>query len=300
MAGRSLSLPPALQQELICGICEEIFSTPKDLPCLHTFCQDCLEQRAKTGQPFNCPICETRVELTPEVVEQMPENPAILNICDRIHNQAVMPQLDDDSEEEDEEAKSYTFCKTHTTEKLQLYCVQCKVPACTECLDETHAGHRMMTLRKALDDRKAVVTSFVTRGKDLVENYCSFVQGLRETEKNLHEQKKQADSSIIQAYEQMIKKLTETKETMLRDVNNKHHQNLQAIRQTRDPMLTEVYNLTVACDAVNENLDHERAEFNDQEKNLIRVVKMVTEKVANSPTPLPTPPLTPELLEWDT
>ncbi|XP_066270814.1 tripartite motif-containing protein 3-like [Branchiostoma lanceolatum] len=307
MAGKSLSLPTVLQQELICELCEEIYSTPKVLPCLHTFCQDCLEERAKENESFDCPVCEARTELTPEAVNQMPENTAILALCDRIHNQAVMPELVLDSEEE-EEAKYFTNCDTHETEKLQLYCVQCKVPTCTECLDEMHAGHRMMTLRKALDDRKAAITAFVTRGKDLIENYCSFIAGLRETEKSLHEQKQQAEGSIIQAYEQMIKKLTDTKETMLRDVNTKHQQNLQAIRQTRDPMLTEVYELSVTCDAVKENLEQTRAEFNDREKHLIQVVGMVTEKVARAPTPLPTPPLTPlhvtpltpQRQEWDT
>ncbi|KAI8493570.1 hypothetical protein Bbelb_284910 [Branchiostoma belcheri] len=212
MAGVSPSLPTALQQELLCMICEKLYSTPKVLPCLHTFCQDCLEERAKEDTTFNCPVCDTRTELTLEGVEQLPENTAILDLCDRIHNQ------------------------------------ECKVPSCTECLDEIHAGHRMMSLKRALDDRKVAVATFLNRGKDLMENYCSYIQGLRETEKNLHEQKQQADNSITQAYQQMIRKLTDTKESMLKDVHEKHLQNIRAIHQTRDPLLTEVYELASACE----------------------------------------------------
>ncbi|XP_019621087.1 PREDICTED: tripartite motif-containing protein 2-like [Branchiostoma belcheri] len=306
MAGVSPSLPTALQQELLCVICEKLYSTPKVLPCLHTFCQDCLEERAKEDTTFNCPVCDTRTELTLEGVEQLPENTAILDLCDRIHNQEVMPQLvldsDEEEESEEEERKLYMFCQTHSKEKQQLYCMQCKVPSCTECLDEIHAGHRMMSLKRALDDRKVSVATFLNRGKDLMENYCSYIQGLRETEKNLHEQKQQADNSITQAYQQMIRKLTDTKESMLKDVHEKHLQNIRAIHQTRDPLLTEVYELASACEGAQQDQDQTRPDFTIREKQLVQVVREISEKVARAPTPLPTPPLTPltpRMEEWD-
>ena len=43
-----------------CGICFEIFSQPKALPCLHSFCLDCLEQHSSgksQGSSEICPLC---------------------------------------------------------------------------------------------------------------------------------------------------------------------------------------------------------------------------------------------------
>src|SRR6218665_427603 len=43
-----------------CSICTEIFTNPKILPCVHTFCLHCLETYGKDKKPGDqmvCPIC---------------------------------------------------------------------------------------------------------------------------------------------------------------------------------------------------------------------------------------------------
>jgi len=43
-----------------CSICTDVFTNPRVLPCIHTFCLKCLLNYGKEGQPGDrvpCPLC---------------------------------------------------------------------------------------------------------------------------------------------------------------------------------------------------------------------------------------------------
>jgi len=50
-------------QNLNCPTCFKKFNTPRILPCLYTFCEECLSIHVKSeiqgGSHFVCPICKT-------------------------------------------------------------------------------------------------------------------------------------------------------------------------------------------------------------------------------------------------
>ena len=48
MATKPTSALKKLEQQLTCPVCLDIYTNPKSLPCLHSFCQHCLE-----GLPVN-------------------------------------------------------------------------------------------------------------------------------------------------------------------------------------------------------------------------------------------------------
>ena len=62
-----------IEAEFTCPICEEIFTQPKTIPCLHTFCEQCIratiEASERLGNELRCPVC--RAEL-PRDVETIP------------------------------------------------------------------------------------------------------------------------------------------------------------------------------------------------------------------------------------
>lgn len=53
----------------LCGECKNTFVSPRSLPCLHTFCSDCLESYIKksignNGQRFfSCPTCDMEIDV---------------------------------------------------------------------------------------------------------------------------------------------------------------------------------------------------------------------------------------------
>ncbi len=50
-----------LREEVSCSVCSDIFTDPKHLPCLHSFCLPCLKQWHRTshgGDTIRCPKCQ--------------------------------------------------------------------------------------------------------------------------------------------------------------------------------------------------------------------------------------------------
>ncbi|XP_015270356.1 PREDICTED: E3 ubiquitin-protein ligase TRIM56 [Gekko japonicus] len=84
MAARASSLSEALSSGfLTCTICLEHLCQPKILPCLHTFCRDCLQQLASGREELQCPECRERVPL-PAGVEGLKTNFFINGLLDLI------------------------------------------------------------------------------------------------------------------------------------------------------------------------------------------------------------------------
>lgn len=63
----------------VCGVCNRMYRNPKLLPCLHTFCADCVRQLEPFAARVNgdrlsedtvlCPDCDSEVDLPPAGVD---------------------------------------------------------------------------------------------------------------------------------------------------------------------------------------------------------------------------------------
>ena len=63
-----------LEREITCGICQEHYTEPKALPCLHYYCKQCilrLALRTGTGKPFSCPECRCEAILPEGGVDEL-------------------------------------------------------------------------------------------------------------------------------------------------------------------------------------------------------------------------------------
>lgn len=117
-----------VQNELICPICADYFTSPKGLPCLHTFCRDCLKAHIISQnhkRQFSCPMCRLSVP-TPEDkprsewVDMFPTNHHVVSIMD-----IVIPNF------------KPTFCKLCTEggkqHKAVKTCEVCVEDYCENC-----------------------------------------------------------------------------------------------------------------------------------------------------------------------
>ncbi|XP_019620501.1 PREDICTED: tripartite motif-containing protein 2-like [Branchiostoma belcheri] len=67
---------------LTCAICMLHFRDPRILPCLHTFCKECLQLWATKQQPLECPTCRKPVSLPDQGVDGLKSNFYVSNLLD--------------------------------------------------------------------------------------------------------------------------------------------------------------------------------------------------------------------------
>ncbi|KAI8482150.1 hypothetical protein Bbelb_401400 [Branchiostoma belcheri] len=86
---------------LECTICLESYKDPKILPCLHTFCKDCLKEFvAKQGEAkdkFLCPTCRIETGLPEGGVAGLKNNFFVLSLRDTVNAHKSLVSKEDDN-----------------------------------------------------------------------------------------------------------------------------------------------------------------------------------------------------------
>ena len=54
----------SVDDELKCGICLELYQDPRSLPCLHTFCRECIQRSLNENHSLKCPLCRAKHQLS--------------------------------------------------------------------------------------------------------------------------------------------------------------------------------------------------------------------------------------------
>ncbi|XP_071097555.1 tripartite motif-containing protein 2-like isoform X1 [Haliotis cracherodii] len=131
---------------LCCRLCEEEFRQPKFLPCLHSFCKDCLQAHVKKFADedgyFGCPICGTETTLRQQKVEKLPDN----LFARRLSNPAISlpkpPKRD----------KSRNCRQCGQKSEISFHCINCDDFLCQMCSEshqqqEETASHSTQTIQ---------------------------------------------------------------------------------------------------------------------------------------------------------
>ena len=135
-----------VRKEVTCSICLTIFKNPKILPCLHTFCFNCLQilwQQADTGgfnRVINCPQCREKVPLSS--VEKLPASFSVSRLVDIVQMQDRLSN---------EAPPTCQSCSKNT--RAVASCAPCGIFLCSACLD-VHKTLKMTSSHQinSLDD----------------------------------------------------------------------------------------------------------------------------------------------------
>ncbi|XP_070547632.1 tripartite motif-containing protein 2-like [Ptychodera flava] len=124
---------------LSCAICSEVYKTPKVLPCLHSFCECCLERwLEKNDGKLTCPNCRLRCLLPTDGVKGLQTNFHLTELIEYVESLS--------------DARSQ-LCKACHVNQAVSHCPECCQNLCRHC-SLTHAswteskGHKIISLQQ--------------------------------------------------------------------------------------------------------------------------------------------------------
>ena len=124
-----------LREEVSCSVCSDIFTDPKHLPCLHSFCLHCLKQWHRTSHgcdTIRCPKCQA--------VSRIPESGDLKDLPTSFYLNGLIDVL------AIKECRSSQVrcgnCEKKSSETS--YCFHCCIFYCQECV----TGHNIMRSNK--------------------------------------------------------------------------------------------------------------------------------------------------------
>jgi len=111
-----------------CPICTEVYTDPRVLPCVHTYCLKCIEGWSKDKQPGDklaCPLCRKEFTLPSNGVSDLPRNFFVTNFL----------QMRELSSVESKTSPCEACSDDEVAEKKDatVYCVECQQKICQTC-----------------------------------------------------------------------------------------------------------------------------------------------------------------------
>ena len=150
-----------LREEVSCSVCSDLFTDPKHLSCLHSFCLKCLNRWYETcggGQAIKCPKCQT--------LSRVPASGDLKDLPTSFYLNGLIDVL------AIKECKNTQVTCGNCDKKSSeaSYCFQCCIFYCEECL----LGHNIMRDKK--EHRVLAVKEFQDRDyEDVLKRpvFCS-------------------------------------------------------------------------------------------------------------------------------
>ena len=135
-----------LQKEAECPLCLETVDNPKTLPCLHSFCLECLDKHANFARrqlqaTIKCPVCQTSF--------QIPEGDSFKNLPTSYHLNRLVDVLA--LKDSGAQAQKCGSCDENNT--AFSYCFVCQSFLCSPCFEahqrlKATRGHRNVVIEK--------------------------------------------------------------------------------------------------------------------------------------------------------
>ena len=162
-----------------CPICTEVYTDPRVLPCVHTYCLKCIEAWSKAKQPGDklaCPLCRKKFTLSSNGVKDLPKNFFVANFLEMRESLSVECRTNPC-----EACSSGERSRSAVQNVASVYCVECQMKLCGNCerahrVIESTTSHKLVEIGDKIKPEtlhQSVPPSYCDQHKDeTLKLYC--------------------------------------------------------------------------------------------------------------------------------
>ena len=169
-----------IEEEINCSICGDLFTDPKTIPCLHTFCKQCIQKRIESNKKMAsivcCPLCRT--PLARDDISSVPTNFTINRLVEIFGKR--------------KEAGNSLQMKCGNCENRSpaiTWCVHCETSLCQHCNDvhkiwKDFKSHKTIAVEEFVKNPMLVLSTpekleaCKSHGKQALDLYCKTCSSL--------------------------------------------------------------------------------------------------------------------------
>ncbi|KAM7179076.1 tripartite motif-containing protein 3 isoform 2-T2 [Macrochelys suwanniensis] len=281
MAKREASASPVVRQIdkqfLVCSICLDRYCNPKVLPCLHTFCERCLQNYIPPQSlTLSCPVCRQTSILPEQGVAALQSNFFITNLME------VLQRPPEGSSRPDAAALDPVSaitgqplsCPNHEGKVMEFYCESCETAMCRECTEAEHREHVTVPLRNVVEQHKASLQQQLDAIKSRLPQLAAAIGLVTEIGRQLVERKNAAVGEISSSFAELEQALQQRKGLLVRDLEASCSTKQKVLQAQLDALRQGQENILSSCTFTEQALHH------GTETEVLLVKKQMSERLS--------------------
>uniref|UniRef100_A0A673MZT5 Tripartite motif-containing protein 2 n=1 Tax=Sinocyclocheilus rhinocerous TaxID=307959 RepID=A0A673MZT5_9TELE len=280
MATEASTLPSPVvrqidKQFLICSICLDRYNNPKVLPCLHTFCERCLQNYIPAHSlTLSCPVCRQTSILPEKGVAALQSNFFITNLMEVLKRSPDTNLSEDCTDAINGVATGQPLsCPNHGGNLMEFYCPPCETAMCEECTSAEHAEHATVPLKDVLEQHKASLQEQLDAVKNRLPEIDSALEVLSDILQQLSNQKSSIEEVIHTTFEELQKTLNVRKSVLLMELEVNYGLKQKVLQAQLDSLLQGQEGIRSSCSFTEQALNH------GSEAEVLLVKKQMSERL---------------------
>ncbi|PWA22856.1 hypothetical protein CCH79_00002305 [Gambusia affinis] len=262
------------KQFLVCSICLDHYHSPKVLPCLHTFCESCLQNYIPPESlTLSCPVCRQTSILPEKGVGALQNNFFITNLMER-EPECSRPEACSVLESVSAAVAGKPLCcPNHEGKVMEFYCESCETAMCLDCTEGEHRDHMTVPLRDVVEQHKAVLKTQLDAIHSRLPQLTAAVELVSEISRQLNERKTEAVAEINSTFEELERVLHHRKTALITDLENICSSKQKVLHAQLSSLLQGKEHIQSSCSFTEQALSHGNA------TEVLLVQKQMSERV---------------------
>ena len=274
-------------EQVKCAVCLEVYKDPQLLPCLHSFCKNCVTVGLVDSATKSCPLCRgqyTLADIIPNTVladkvaslKPQPNkcvqcdssqivifctdcNGYLCQQCEGAHRHMAtfknhlskLVTIDQAGSRHISKSKEFK-CLKHSNELMSVYCINCQVVICRDCALYSHQRHQFKQAEQAAAEVKQKLKSTVSSAVKQLKVFQTHSQSIAKVEEHVTSYPDKLKTFITLTFDGLKQDLENRKQVLLREVDTQYDSFSKVLFAEKNTVDTTVAHLEVAIKFANE------------------------------------------------